>query len=774
MGNDLYTKAPKFRGRFSFLPLIQKWKQLSEVLPGHFEDLVNEFEKTPELLHPIDEYSILEKKRDLIERTALTILPSTLTNDLATAITPPFSNKIIYASLTFRRQFMDNQGVLVAFDIQTTVNIAEARKALAYKMILEKFYNVRLSGGDAFICVYPNPSEQIFNYFELSWDWQFVDVTDSSHRPSIPSSYFLHVHTVQDLWKLEDLDSILPLEKFVFTGFLLVNIKQVTQSESTMAIRNLLQTEESLDLPGTMPGITEELRYLLDIPHLQAGIISFPVDHANGCFLTQVSSILLKAAEKDQWKTIIEEIKEEFSHNTILFTGNEVKGNILKAVIQQTKWKECVFVGLYNKERLAGCLEIYIAQTPDLHALNARLRAVIGFIEQALEEKENMLQLQINRIVKDNFTALQPVVEWKFNQAAIDYMMQPSSLKHMKPIVFEGVYPLYGMFDIRNSSTERNKAVQQDLIMQLQAVKNILNKAVEQCPLLFLRELQCELEENLSSVNNFLLSGDEETIRSLLKTELAGLLQNLSGIIPLLAGDVKSYEDMLDPATGFISHHQKLFEKRVIDINNHLAVLLDGEQEQAQQIFPHYFERFATDGIEFNMYIGQSITPGRNFNTLYLHNIRLWQLRLLALGARLLNEKLEPGLETTQLVLVYNLPISIRFRTEERKFDVDHIEHTRYEIIKKRIDKAYIRNTNQRLTEPGTISIVYMNDSDVQEYYRYIKFLKKEELLEGTPEKLELEEMQGVSGLKALRVAVKLEQNKKKRPKSQTSAKEVE
>ena len=75
-------------------------------------------------------------------------------------------------------------------------------------------------------------------------------------------------------------------------------------------------------------------------------------------------------------------------------------------------------------------------------------------------------------------------------------------------------------------------------------------------------------------------------------------------------------------------------------------------------------------------------------------------------------------------------------------------------MVKKRIDKAYVRNSNQRLTKPGTISIVYFNETDAEEYIRHINFLKKEQLLEGEVEKLELEDLQGVNGLKALRVSV--------------------
>ena len=51
-------------------------------------------------------------------------------------------------------------------------------------------------------------------------------------------------------------------------------------------------------------------------------------------------------------------------------------------------------------------------------------------------------------------------------------------------------------------------------------------------------------------------------------------------------------------------------------INEKLAALIDKRQEEAQLMFPHYFERYKTDGIEHNMYIGESIAGNRNFRSL--------------------------------------------------------------------------------------------------------------------------------------------------------------
>ena len=91
-------------------------------------------------------------------------------------------------------------------------------------------------------------------------------------------------------------------------------------------------------------------------------------------------------------------------------------------------------------------------------------------------------------------------------------------------------------------------------------------------------------------------------------------------------------------------------------------------------------------------------------------------------------------------------------------WDVDGAYNIRYEIIKKRIDKAHIKGTEERLTVPEKISIVYSQDKDAEEYMKYIKYLQSKGFL-GKVEKLELEDLQGVSGLKALRAEVLYKEN---------------
>ena len=101
-------------------------------------------------------------------------------------------------------------------------------------------------------------------------------------------------------------------------------------------------------------------------------------------------------------------------------------------------------------------------------------------------------------------------------------------------------------------------------------------------------------------------------------------------------------------------------------------------------------------------------------------------------------------IEEKNMLNLYSIDLTQRINT---------INEIRYEIIKKRIDKAHVKDTNERLTIPGKIAIVYAQDKDSREYIKYIKYLQSKNML-GKLEHLELEDLQGVSGLKALRVEI--------------------
>ena len=142
---------------------------------------------------------------------------------------------------------------------------------------------------------------------------------------------------------------------------------------------------------------------------------------------------------------------------------------------------------------------------------------------------------------------------------------------------------------------------------------------------------------------------------------------------------------------------------------------------------------------------------------MYLKNLRLWQLMVMCEVVRRTEEikgSLSVPLETTHLILAQDSPLSIFFSPDERHFEVAGAYDIRHEIIKKRIDKAVIKGTSERLTQPGKIAIVYSQRPEGAEYLEYIDYLQAAGYLQDETEDVELADLQGAQGLKALRVTV--------------------
>ncbi len=131
----------------------------------------------------------------------------------------------------------------------------------------------------------------------------------------------------------------------------------------------------------------------------------------------------------------------------------------------------------------------------------------------------------------------------------------------------------------------------------------------------------------LKDVKEGLNAGDEINILEFLKREIYPVFNHIKEINKELSKKVSIYMNRLDKDLGVVYEKRKEYEKSVNLLNDKLAKYIDNKQKDAQEMYPHYFERYKTDGVEFNMYIGESITKEDSFDHIYLYNLRLWQLQ---------------------------------------------------------------------------------------------------------------------------------------------------
>ena len=421
--------------------------------------------------------------------------------------------------------------------------------------------------------------------------------------------------------------------------------------------------------------------------------------------------------------------------------------------------KSAIFAPIANDEGLMGILEIVSEKPKVLNSINAnKLVDVMPFIVSAVERSKNEEANLIEAIIQKECTSIHPSVHWRFEKEAKSFIKDEMNGKQatFKKIAFENIYPLYGQIDIKGSSEARNIATQQDLSLQLKAVKHIFKSAIKVHELPIYEQYIHQINEYLENLNVHFQVDSERQITEFFQQDIEPILKHLY-TFDALKEQIDAYFDSINDKLNVLYNHRKEYDDTIATINKEMASLLDKKQVEAQLMYPHYFERFKTDGVEHNMYIGESITKEISFNQIYLYNLRLWQLQVMCEMENSyyqMQSDFPISLDVASMILVFNQPLSISFRMDEKQFDVDGTYNARYEIVKKRVDKAYIKGTKERVTQKGKITIIYSQKQDEREYLRYIKFLQSKHYLDTDVEIVELQDLQAVTGLKAIRVSV--------------------
>ncbi len=753
----------------SFRPLITYLKEKQFKNNGKSTD----YYKSIEEISLVDDLRVPETASDIMSKHDL-LIDEMITEAFddsnfkldSYALAAPFSNNIIYSSEKYKTLFSDSKTCHCAIGEQ--INLLPVNVRITYQLILKKFYGITLIHNNTFI--YPVadriPGVQKFLEFELMPDFIEVTLVQDVPLPDIASLSKLFSNTRC----YELLEKALPLHLFSWEGIMIIRVRDVTKMECTNTIKNILLTMPYFGDLKSFESLQKQVQHLTELPEASISLVSVIRDNRYGKDLgvdsydnLMLQPVNFTSNDSPLWV----QLKELFRERTSLVISNFSSSLLYQFQFLQSYAesgvKSLILFPLKFGVELMGVLSILTNKAGEIekHHLH-KIEPVIPLLVFALEKQSAKMSDEIDRVIKEQFTAVQSSVNWKFNETACNYIDQKNKGHDSKieNIVFENVFPLYGSIDVRNSSIERSTAIQKDLLEQLQLAEHIIKKAKKETYLFSLQEISYRIDKYIRIASLVLFPGDELTIQNFLDDDITGLFNHLKKAVPAISSDIDNYFLLLNTNTNKISKQYTAFEESIAMINNDLVKFINQEQVKVQKIYAHYFEYFVTDGVDFNIYIGQSITPEIPFDQFYLKNLKLWQLTTLVKAAqkvRHLQHRIPVPMDTTQLILAHSKPLSISFRVAERKFDVDGAYNIHYEIIKKRIDKIKIMGSCERLTQPGKIAIVFAHDKEAQEYTLYIEYLQKEGLLEETVEYFDLEELPGVRGLKALRVGIKMD-----------------
>jgi hypothetical protein len=768
MNLNKFSNTP-FNLCISFNKLIEHYEEVAATQTGYRAEqaktLLKEVEPHPELKDGIDNIAQLEENSEVIKHLVSDLFPEALAENEIKAITVPFQDFLFNPTKRFQKILSDAGP---GFDIGIRDFSEHQLYVLSCCLILGDFYDQHFDFTKPFFYDIPTASG-IIKHYRILYNGDFMEIIPTEKAVMLTAE---DIDLLRD--NFDDLDlwmRLFPVGSWTLKGFALVSLVDTTVENAVSTLKGtLLGASYNEDV---YESILSVFKSIFRLPNLKVGFTTYNPDEntfALATFNHKLKSYLLSEKKEELCDNMMcVQSFADLVDKKMYFTISDVKkylkrepDNVLAQRFNDEGIQSFILAPVAKNDHLLGIIELVSTHIHDLNSINAnRLEIVMPFITDTIERQYGYMINQVRAVIQKEYTTIHPSVYWKFQREAIKYIEFHRQDKDytLKEVIFKDVHALYGQIDIKGSSDTRNLSVQIDLKGQLNALIPLLEKLQPY----FNDALPVEWIENLRSMAADLqmpLQADtEQLIENYLDIYINPLLKKAVEQKHADAATVNEYLLETDQ-TGEFHEHRKMYETTVAMINERMTTLLDRWQTKAQTLFPHYYERFKTDGVEHNLYIGQSITPNRAFELTDLYNLRLWQIQVICqmeYEHNRIKDTLPYPLDVTSLILAFSSPISIRFRMDEKRFDVDGTYNARFEIVKKRIDKAFIKNTTERITAKGKLTIIYTNKEEEKQYRNYIHFLQSKKMMEEGIDMLEVEDLQGVSGLKALRVRISYE-----------------
>lgn len=735
----------------------------------HFYNyLLDQFEVFPELMFPIgpEDTGRYNHLFELIYTALSPVLNDE--NEQLWAISKPVSPCFYYGTNAFYNILLDDNTKELKADLKLPSEEEMEKKMLTnfYSLILKQFYGFTLGGQEVTIKSFVDHDTHLLKYYRLNVDSRFLEITTEMKLP------VLTLHDFREYMKDEGnsisfLKRLLPPEMFSIEGISIVTIVDVTTEYALESIKNTIIEHNQCQVGWSNNKIVTALQSLVGTDNILFGLL--PYIRLNDKVLLYghegFESVVIQQAQANGVpETAYTSMVDEFVSNPrrLIFPEINLEQSNeypMLQLIHDSKVEAYALFPLYYNAKLVGCLEVYSYQPGSFNSgVMAKVETALSLLAQLYQNIIIDFNTEIMTIVTDKFTALQSSVQWRFYQAAYNYMKSGAWEKDLpiESVCFKDVHPFYGAIDIRNSSIERNLMIRKDLFTHFELLETTIGNLKSKIPDALEAELPRQKVE--SGFKNFEDMSDRDIMKTddYLQRQLPPYLNSIKTEHPEVEKIIDDYFEVTQEG-GKIFENRENYELSMQMINHAVNRHLDEFNQELQEIYPCYFEKFRTDGVEFDIYMGASISPDHAYSDEVLADFRYRQLKVIAEIAKTtanLTPHLPIALETTQLVFVYGKLIDISFRLDEQRFDVEGSYNIRYQMVKKRIDKAHIRDTTERLTQPGKIAIVYFNNNEAKEYMGYITKLQDQKILTDVVEFLDVEELQGVEGLKALRVEV--------------------
>lgn len=644
------------------------------------------------------------------------------------------------------------------------------QEKLIYALILERLYGLPAKENNTIVYHHLNEKGEIIDYYDLTIDFKFVDIKQKKELPQFDLRNLSKNTNDASLFNWDHVINAIKLEDFELSGFTILTVKKSSLEHTINRIQSIL-----LDLATYNYHL-----FLSDVEKIITPILKstdtifslFPLFQLNGLpffdySITNKSILISEAHASNSYTNINPQVANYLKHPHLIFynTLDAIKNttSIFDERIKESGVKTYLCIPLIHNHALSGIMEVYSHRLDQLDNETIQsLRALVPLLSQLSYDITAEFKKRIDEIIINRFTTIQPAVQWKFNHIAAQYIQELENDEqnaHIKPVIFEEVYPLYGAIDVKDSTVIRNASILKDFGFKVKQLALLIDELSRDGKHQLIIDFSKRVDQITLSLDQ--ISFDESMVKIIefFRKDVQPFIEAARREFSRKHAIIEHYAKHFFTNRETGEFYRNEFETSLWKINQIISKELNHFNSFIQGNYPSYFQKFRTDGIEYDIYIGESITPQQTFSKEFINIFRRQQIismARIALKAHHAKQDLPIPLETTQLIFINPHSIDISFREDERRFDVEGSLNIRYEIIKKRIDKIRVKRTKERLTQVNKIAIVYLSDEVLEDLNLSIQAIYDMGIIESTIEHLKLEDVQGIVGLKAIRLTVNL------------------
>ncbi|HEY2350633.1 MAG TPA: hypothetical protein VGH64_16555, partial [Puia sp.] len=480
-----------FKSVISFKKFIDFLKSGIQTGPSikipYFKWIIKKFKKFPELSAsvPLEKLSEYE---EMLELVSTCLLPLAADENSLWALSSPLSPQIFYSTDGFFKlmESLKHPVVLNPGREDADSESEKIMKELQYGMLLEKIYHLPYLKKTVWIRKFEDPDTGLNKYFQVNIDTRFIDILPIRQLPALDCSNI----SPASVWgkEFKKLQQSISLDQFEARGFSIITLNDVTPEQAVEQVGKLVIHHSEKDKRPLFDDITHALQTVVGSRDFQFGLMPFlSINDRPALIFEKIPyCIMIQAC----WnfnvpKKQVSKLRNEFTQNPRMITWSaedkesqlpELVGNALR----QAGLGTYMMIPIYHKELVTGFFEVStkVGTSMLTEAQMVRLKPVLPIMTQLIQDIVARFNLNIENIIKEKFTSIQPAVQWKFNEAAWHYLRDHANnevIDTVENIVFKNLHPLYGAIDIRNSTILRNQALEKDYRIQLRILTDVLS-----------------------------------------------------------------------------------------------------------------------------------------------------------------------------------------------------------------------------------------------------------------------------------------------------------